>query len=356
MNKFSIKRVVLMLLGIISVLGIFLFITPFVLTAFWGDDIASVNDSQLQLNEVPINESENIYYDLVKLTDYVDDSFFLPREIRKEFLTGEKWDQQIVDIIIIENKEFLIKWQQLSEKDYFQEPNSATPATMTLNDSIVYLGHWRLAAQLNVLESLALAKQGQINKAIDKAIINVKIGYLIEESQPPVLQYLFGLSVKESGLQTLQLINKEASLKNNISKENLEKLSLYYNDINIDVFKLEYLVYRNNLEKSFRLNSNKEIENTRNVNSNYYLKPNKTVQEMADRYQQLIKYVSISCDINDLPEYNMDKFELVWYKALFTENVIGKMLNTLAINFLSSIRNRKCNLNNLHLDILNLIK
>lgn len=345
------------LIILIVVLVIFLFRIHSLLHTFKGNDVEPPYDDDLMLYKIDVPENENSYFDLMKFSAVLKYEevlgplveIIIPDEINTlNYLESYNWDEDIVEDLLEENKEVLDIYSDAAQKPNFQYDLTANPDDISYNLPIVALSSWQEVSRLNSIKAIYLMKQGYQEKAFDQAIKSIIIGQKIKESiNLPSLVYLTGLSIKETGLETLKVLVNYNSLTSDESDKYKNELKNYYSKNDHDIFKVEYIVAKESLNDVLSSSYNDEDYKVL-IENNYYFKPNKTLELFADYYREKTKRINTSCKIK-FPEIE------VWYPSkyemLFTENSYGKFLVTTKTYY--GIRDRKCEIENLLDEIIN---
>jgi len=345
-----------------AILGTLIFgliITFSFLNIFLGRDIPPIDDSDLWLSKIEIPKSENAFYYL----NQAREEMYLPeekerRKLFQEMVEGKSWDTDFAKELIEKNEKVFDYFEKAITLPYFQFPQLQNPRTIDIETYLPGMEEFRYIAQLNSIKANYLLSQGKEEEALDLIFKTIKIGQMIEDSpRAPLITYLLGMAIKETGLQRLRmtipkLTLSPGKLKNYIAeieefKENEEGL--------IRAMKMEYIGLTNTksrIDKIFFGELSKEELKKLDMEDfyfeikgiayfNYLYKPNQSQKIYAQYYRNFIDNAKKDCNeikvvkIKPLAPHSK-------IKMLFTENVIGKIFHdTTAVAF-SGILERKC--------------
>jgi hypothetical protein len=350
--------------SILILLIILFFSFPYLSSVFFGEDETILNDSDLILSEVNISESENSYFDLIKLSSILDNNEVKEAEIKIEipqniedlnYLESYNWDKEVIEELLENNKEALQILSEAAGKTQFQFGITANPENIKPNMAIVNFNPWIQISKINAIKAIHLMKEEKIETAFDEAIKIIKIGDDIEKSRNlHLLPYMVGIEIKKIGLETIQILYENSLPSVEILENTKEKLEQYKSINNTDPLKAEYMNFKKSIEIPVKerisyldLNNNiKELSKHK-----YYYKQIKTLNIAAEYYHQMIEIFNKSCD--DSLSIITNKTEITW-KIYFTENAIGKILVNSIESDLSNILEKKCDNNELMDSILEL--
>jgi tetratricopeptide (TPR) repeat protein len=347
---------------IIFVFLIILFsLIPYYLHTFKGEDSLPPNDKDLMLYKIEVLKEDNAYFDLIKLSAILDDEDMIDALIEVSIsdeidimnhLDSYNWDQKLVEDLLEQNMEALEVYSEAASKTFFQYDLTANPAYISYKLPLIGMNSWREVSRLNSIKAIYLMKQGYYEEALDEAMKSVKIGYKIKESKNiPTIVYLIGLAIKNTGLETIQVLVINDSIPQEFLEKYQNELQNYYAKNNYDFFKVEYVFAKESLKDMTDFYFFQDIDKSL-LENNYYFKPNQTLGLFADFYRKQTERINTSCE-EELTEIK------VWnepsYKMYFIENSVGKLL--LSFNsYPSSIRDRKCMAENLLNETINLLK
>ncbi len=350
---------------------------------FLGRDEPFPNDSDLWLPAIEIPKEENAFYYLIPYLNLSQPEkeiilryrpeekerleeireIYWPREkteLVDNIIRGKDWDEEFAKDLIKNNERLLIDFEKAVKSSNFQDPITQNPKNIDMTTLLLSLGNFRNIAKLNLVKATELLKQGKEKEAFDEAIKVIQLGHLLENSpRGPLIEYLFGMSIKQMGLDWLRFVLPEA----NLSPENL---SYYIRQLEgfkeneeglIRVFKMEYISFSNTKTKYVDPIIKGKASKERSEKSgeeilpqpakilgrlNYFYKPNQTQRIFADWYRTNVN----NAQKNYYKEMKFSEIRpLVPYskiKILFTENLIGKILYDSTAGSLSGVHLRKC--------------
>lgn len=353
-------------------ISVFIFIIfgaiPFTLNTFWGKDIPPIDDSDLTLSKIEVPDGDNMFFVLNKITREMVSREPDMLEDPEWYLKTDSWDADFADEIFGQNKEIMNIWTQASEKEIYQVPYLADPDQYEINMPVVYLGSHRVAGRISSGYAVWLVHEGQNQQAMDEAVKTLKIGDAMINSQSDLINYLVGIALKNMGLDTIQEIAVKTEGEG-FDRDKLLSDLKKYNHINESnsMFKIQYLVGKKFFSDMGKDTSENILDNPDNDDvfgtlskNKFHYKPNMTISYEAQRARSYIKNMANYCDEPEefsIP-YEDPRPETIWDypKLLFTENVIGKLLNDLAVLSWNDTVVKTCDLQTKHQQTLEMIK
>ncbi len=346
------KKIVLIMIAVIVILIVALLSLPRFLNLF-AKDIAPINDSDLSLKIVTVSNSDNAYFDLIKL----ENAIFEPEgksQIILDMVAGKTWDDKLAEEIVSRNAQSFGYFAEAARKPKFQDPISANPAYITPNAVLPAMNSWRRMARLSAIRAIYLAKQGKDKEAMNEALNSVSIGQKIQESQAPLIEYLVAIAMKGVGLETVQKILTTSKLSSNELKQYAQSLNEYYKNEDgfINSFKGEYRIQSWSIDaitsgnpevlKEFVGEEGSENQDiAKKIKDNYYFQPNKTKLLFAEYTRANIKSANESC--GEIKVTEVKRLAPTNPAKLYTEeNAIGKILHNVIAASLTSVSTKKC--------------
>lgn len=325
-------------------------------TLFVGKDIAPIDDSDLRLSKVVVDDSDNAYFDLMK----VDKAIYWPKEKDKtisDMIAGKIWDARLAQELISKNIEAFGYFVDASLKPKYQDPATADPANTGPNTILPPLNTWRHMSRLSAVRSLSLSKQGKDKEAMTEALHSVDIGQKMQNSQEGLIEYLVASAMKSVGLNATQKILVTSKFKTSELKEYIQDLDQYYKNEEglTNAFKSEHyvmfpiidlmtsaIIYKNK-EAIDMLNKLAVAENITfdaKLMDSYHFEPNKTKLLISDSYRNLISDTNKPCW--NMQGLSVKKSEIASSTELYaTENALGIIISG-DITSLSSAITKKC--------------
>lgn len=354
-NKKSSSKPIIWIFSIIFLVVILLVSFPYLASKFFGEDDTIFNDEDLILTEANIEESENSYFDLIKLSAVLDNNEVKEAEVKIEMPEYIKdldyseiynLDSEIVEELLDNNEKALQIFNEASKKSQFQFNIIANPENIKPDMPVTALNTWIQISKINAIKAIYLMKGGNKEAAFSEAIKILKIGSDIEKSKNLYLMpYLVGLEIQKVGLETINfLYEKSFSPSADIFSNVKEKIEEYKITNNTDPFRAEYMNFKNSIQTSepkligeyFNLDNNTK----KLLDYKYYYKQIKTLNIASEYYHKAIDKFN-TCD---------DKINTIKYKpqiswnTYFTENAFGKILaNSIKVD-LDRIINKKCDI------------
>lgn len=322
-----------------------------------GKDIAPFDDTDVRLSKVVILDSDNAYFDLVKLKDVVDE----PKDTAQTILdmvAGKTWDAKFAEEIISRNAQAFAIFSVAAQKPRFQDPATADPENITPNMAIPPISSWREMARLSAVRALFLAQQGRDKEAIEEALNPVRIGQKIQESQPVTVEYLLAMGMKNVGLETVQKILVSSNLASNYLLPYAQSFNQYYNNEDglIAVYKgiyhstswsIDDIVHEVASQRKEALSffvgkeASGNLANRFWTKRDYYFQPNKTKLLFAEYTRAMMEDAWKPCGDMQATE-RLKPTLLTPEESVFTENAIGKHVYGLGIIGLGAVPDYKC--------------
>lgn len=346
------KKIVVLLVGIVILVIVIIISIPSFLNLS-AKDIPPINDADLLLKKVIVPDSENAYFDLIKL----DKIIYEPEgssNIILDMVSGKVWDEKIAEEIVSRNIQAFVIFAEAARKPKFQDPASSDPANMTPNTVLPSMNTWRKMARLSAIRAMHLFRQGKDKEAMDEALNSVKIGQKIQESQVFLIEYLVAMAMKSVGLETLHKVVASSKLSSIEFINYAKELNAFYKNENglINSFKGEYHIgswtmdalVSGNKEVLKEIIGEEESENSeiaKKVKNNYYFQPNKTKLLFAEYARANIRSVNQLC--GEIKATEIPRLAPTNPAKLYTEeNAIGKILHDVAAASLTSVSTKKC--------------
>ena len=347
----KIKKSILIIIGIIFFIFALIFLLPSLLSLF-SKDIASIDDSDLQLKKIEIPIEGNAYYDLLKIDQvFVYEGY--DSKVINDHIEGKTWNEDLVEDILSKNKEALDHFSQAARKLKFQDPNFDSPEKIYIFTDLPSMSSWRNVARLSSLKAIYLEKQGNELEALNEAIKSLKIGQKIQGSQAPLIHYLVAIAIKNIGLETTQKILLSANLPSETLIQYAQKLEEFKENKEwiVTAFKGEYriqveainLIMTGNPEVLDNMMSLDEsgADFSKKVKNDFYFQPNKTKKIFAEYARSAINNAEKPCGLLENTETKLFG-PLSGFKAIFTENLVGKVLHDIVAVSLSGVYRKSC--------------
>lgn len=363
--KRNLKRILLKIfvifIGFIFIFAAFIYFFPKIANVLTSD-IAPPDDSDLQLSKVQIANSENSYFDLVKLEGNIVEKIG-GKNLIDDIVTNKIWDQAYVDELLKQNEKVLAYFDQAATKQNFQDPEVADPKNISPNMKIMSMYSAREIAKISSIKAANLTKRGKIQEALDESIKVVKIGYEIQNSQGMLIHYLVGIAIEKSGFDRIQQIIQSTNLSPEVLILYSKKINSFKNHTEglKNAFKAEYTNITYTTDNFLSL-SPEDMESMGITQTQldsikqggyYYFRPNMTKALYADLARAWIKDTDCSSNTSEV-ELLINRYGLKLenpipivpvIKLFFTENAIGKILFQIVGTSFSSVTVKACNEN-----------
>ncbi len=347
MKKKKWKKVVSIIIGIIVILIAVIILLPSFLNLF-AKDIPPINDSDILLKKVIVADSQNAYFDLLKVQNTICEPEG-KSELLDKMKTGKAWDEVVAEEIVSQNIEASKYFAQAAGKPKFKNPAFADPANISPNTIFPSMNTWSKMVRFSAIRALYLAKQGRDKEAMEEALNLVRIGQKIQESQSlSVMKYLLGVSMKTVGLETVQRIIASSKLSSSELTSYAQELNDYYKNEDglIKSFKSEYHIQSQIID--ILVSGDKEelegiinIDEIEKIKNNFYFQPNKTKLLFAEHIRANIRSVNQPCgEIKAIEAPNLAPTNPIAMR--FEENAIGKILYDVGAANLTNMIIIKC--------------
>jgi hypothetical protein len=345
----KIFKVLLYTLGGIIAFNLLVAILPLIFGLFTSD-IDPIDDSDFKLKKIVIREEDNAFYDLVKFDPNYGGSAEVKfdktkdgkdeYDLLKEHVDGEVWDEEFVKEVLAKNQEALTHFYSAADKPKYQMPDLEDPESienyMLIN--VPSFSTYRNYSYLSALQALYLVRKGRADEALNKALIPVRIGQVMQNSQILLLPHLIALANKGIGLEAIRQIIATSNLSSEKLKELTQQLNAFYDNEDglATAFKFEYQRFANLIDikvstgKFASASKDLDILDIFPTDYEFYFRPNETKLIYADYYRELIKSVYkpwIEIKDKNLDIEGIDELSI---KSYFMENSVGKMIVSFA--------------------------
>ena len=332
---------------------------------FWGRDIPPIDDSDLRLTKVEISEDENAFFLFAEIAEKMDIIRERGGVYFYEMYRGEKWDQEFAQELIDNNQEVFELFEKALEFPYFQFPELQDPEAVSFNTVIPSVSEIRQLGQLNVIKANYLFKEGKEEEALDLLIKTIKMGQMFQDMPSPTLiTYLVGLSIKEIALDGLRDVVPDLTLPPETLKQyiaDLENLKEKKEAL-VKTWKMDYIALANTkamlLDGAFMDNDSEEVFISPEVDAelislinlkptpqfNHLYKPNQTQQIFAEHSRNNVSNAKKDCyqiELTGPTEIESLAFSHP-VKLIFTENIIGKILQEIVVVHYHGVFEQRC--------------
>ncbi len=306
------KKILVGLAVIVGLIGV-LFTGFRIFLALNSGDIGKPDDSVLRPSSVIVPKEENAFYDLKQAAD----SLVLVKadeQVVLDMSNGKNWNDALANKIVNDNTAAFAAFDRASWKKSYQDTAvQVDPKTLNADTELTSTSKVRQVAQVSVIKSMLLFRQGKEKEAFDNTLNILYVGQMLENSpRTNLIGFLVGMSIKGRGIKNIQTMAQTRRLSSGELKAYASK---------IEKFKGNTM----GLQEAFRMEYTKE-DNTREqalLKSNYYYKPNETQKLFIDLYQG---YVDSSVRLCSEIRPHSIQVERSVVGVLFTENAIGKIL------------------------------
>ena len=331
----------------LTLLFIIVFI-PSLLSLVKGQDMDIVDDAKMRLEAVNIPEEENLFYDLnydiEKLQSLINKEN-ISKDLASSYLESDSWDEEVVGQILLDNEEVLEDWTLAAAKGKFQLPYTNGQAKVSADMPVTPFNIYREAGYLSGIRAIWLAKNGKYQEALDEALKNIIIGSAISKSQVTLIGYMSGVSIKDNGLDVMQKVISFIPQDFEIPLKYQLELTEYQAEKNSSPFIIEYLVWKQGLDRSLFLSNPYYLTDLERllVKNRFYYKENLTASYYFDFFNKLV--IESQKDCGDLsyvkwPVISLERNNLL--KMYFTENLIGKYFTTFPEEAFNNALEKKC--------------
>jgi tetratricopeptide (TPR) repeat protein len=192
-------------------------------------------DADLQVKYENIPAEKNVYDALDETYEKV---YMLDTDKWQGIMKGDDWNSNYVGNVLNENKEAYNLFVEAINKEYFQVPEN----TEGLEELLPWIFEYREMALLWDVKSKYEFKEGNVDKAIDIALSNIKFGARITEDKGGLIEQMIGLVIVDIGLNRIIDITSKADISKEQAKECISALSKYddYRSGVAQSFRIEY--------------------------------------------------------------------------------------------------------------------
>ncbi len=325
-------------------------------------DMLPIDDSDLALIYEDIPQKQNAFY----YFDKANQAMYFPEsekdriyEMLEEGIKDE--DVEFAKEILDKNKKTFEYFEEGLTKDKFQVPEY----TQGLIEPLDYIFSWLNIAQLSILKSKYLIKQGEQKVTLDEIFRVIKFGDMIQHAKGGLVNYMIGSVIKSIGTKEVLKINSEINLSKKEYKSIIRQLTQYEDSKEAlkQVCQVEYKYIMLWTINIIAKGSAKEAKNKsmyKKLLTKVYFKPNKTKRKFADitrilienagkRYYKDVKFINLDITIENASQYfeglgkidNPEQFAQAWEtkdwmpeqirEMWYTENFWGELTCTLCI-------------------------
>lgn len=324
-------------------------------------DIAPIDDADLLLPKVVIADSDNAYFDLVK----IDKVIYWPKEKSQainDMVAGKiVWDEKLAQELISKNTEAFKYFTGASLKPKFQDITYADPANIAPDAPLLPLNSSRNMAILGAVKALSFSRQGKEKEATEEAMRSVSIGQKMQDSQGALIQYLVAMAMKGIGLRTTEKVLSTSKFKTSELQKYSQQINRYYKNEEGLILALKaehYFIFSAlDLMTLDLVGGNKEA--ARLVNETivaynpdlgnildkfpgiYYFEPNKTKLLYAEYFRSQIDDANRQCW--NMHGFNVKELDVSSFENLKkVENAIGIILRDVTSKSMSNLLVKKC--------------
>lgn len=323
---------------VVILLGVYVFY-------LWPDENL-VNDPRLQLQKVSISDSDNAYFDLISAVKYYDSK------------TGFENNQKSLEL-----------FAQASTRQFYQPPNYMDPEKINFETVLPPLNDFKKLGVLNADYALSLSKLDTSENALKRALQGVRVGFLMENGQGSLLDYLVGQTIMKSNIQTIiTIINKDNHIDNQLLTNVIRDLNNFSNSNSglKKTFVLEHYSNINTLDVIGRdaakwhrvstMDPDGESENESEtplylrilmrfyMRSHFHYQPNalkNTLSDMTIARLNNIQDTCVNITWKSLVENNVFTTNS-FLKEMSTQNIVGKIIYGTTEASLDSVSYKKC--------------
>ncbi len=344
----KIGKVILLVIGAIFALA-FLAVVIFIgYISLHKSDISKVSDSTLLLSNEIIPQEQNAYYDFKQAME----ALYWPKDKAMAITAmagGLGWDQALAIEVVGKNKAALAFAYSGLQKSDFQLPElQGDPKSSIRGDmSLPNLNNLRNLAQVQIIRSQLLLREGKMREAFDYAFDALDLGAKLQSNhRVAMIPYLIGISIKSAGLTNIQKMLSVGQLSVE-DLNNFQAKIVDYGDTKKSVqeaIRMEYWM-QNNLKEQVIDNAFRDSKGAEAVppadgimaRFPYYYKPNQTQKLFVDHFGKLVNDGAKNCD-----EIIIGGNFKLSSGVIFTENALGKIMADTMLTSLDGLNNKRC--------------
>lgn len=306
-------------------------------------DISKIDDSMLNPSSQILSDEDNSYYE-IKLAS---EKLVLSEDNQKaihNLSQNTEWDDVLAQQIVESNAVALTLFNKGSWKKGYQDPVVQTdPKTWNTEMISSDRSKIRSIAELSLIKSWILFKQGKEREAFDNTLNAVYFGQALENSpRTDLLNFLIGMSIKGPGMKSLQSMIPQSHLTSDELKDYLKKMDTFKdNRAGLqEAFRMNYITDNRTKEAMIdpqvtgkdgkfsaellrAAHGGMPLFNKNLMRSGFYYKPNQTQKLYVEQYQDFVNNAARQCG-EVVPRAKRANAGIVNF--IFTENVIGKTL------------------------------
>ena len=340
-------------LGIFALVIISIVIIFLIYAKINSGDIAKPDDSNLYPSSQILSKEDNAFDDFKKASDGVVFSNDQSQSIA-DLANNKNWDNSLAKQIVKDNSAALVALKQGSLKKGYQDPILQNDLNKFNSETVLSpLSNVRKLAQISVIESRLFFEQGKKREAFDNTLKTIQLGQMLEDSpRGNLLSYLVGMSIKEVAITNLQSMISNNNLTVGELRDYTSKIEKFKNNRTglQESFKMEYVMIKNSKEQTIDpcISSGQASEFLPPVvadskvllKSTFYYKPNKTHKLFIERYKKFVDNAIKNC--NEIISSSPKEEEISVVKALFTENAVGKILDSIIGVSIEGVNMKRC--------------
>lgn len=293
-------------------------------------DIPNPKDNDLQLQTLNVPKQDNAYYVFLEAKDKI----YLPEDKLAKSL-----DDALAQEILQKNEQALALLDKGVVLSVYQQPEFQNPKDYNASQVVTSVSFLRNLAQVNSIKALVLQSQGKEKEAFDQSLKTIKMAQMIQDSQGTLINYLIGLSIKETGLSNFRELIQGSNLSSSELLSYVSQLDQYKESrLSLQrALKSEYAMIVNTKEESidpiFRGEKPKGdagellegIPQNVVAGNIFYYQPNRTKLLFAQVYRNMISNA-------DKKSYSLvthaEKIPTDW-TIVFENNAVGKILSNI---------------------------
>lgn len=350
----SVKTWLVSAFGIVLILAALVWWMPHVVLGMFYTDLDSVNDSALALESIDIADERNAYYPLNDIAVQHTELLSEYQDEINDFASGDEWNNERVQEILDATEVIQQTFAEAATLEAFQDPQfrdasafqdfmqSQFPQDLDADTDIMNLTAVRESARLQQIKSRILLEDGRYDEALDAALVNLRVGEMMLNSQAELMYNLVGLSIHQRGMDSVDEILAEIG---DSRPGNLPELAETLGATSISGLKNTYkLLYQGNAfghdvlaDGGWEAVYGEPLDEEGGVlpadpsQISFYFHPNKTKQIAADYYVDEVEKVESQCwseggNYDKITAYS-ELPDAEW-KHKFIPNYVGKIMIT----------------------------
>lgn len=254
-------------------------------------ETSTFNDSDLIPVRVEVPVESNAFWTLIKATN----ALYWPESQERELnhlSDNRDWDDALAGEVLEKNHRCLDLFDEAMRQPFLLVPQPKSPV-----EEYPYLVGWRTIGRVESIRCVALFREKKEKEAFASAFKLVQFGQRVEDSGGPILHYLVGSAIKNSGLHRIRQMIPQTTLPATDLVMWIDELDRFKSNKEgfINALKVEYqtdCMLINEYAAGKIASTNKEEQGKLSMGMKVFLNPTKTKMKLAQADRVLLDNVS----------------------------------------------------------------